>query len=110
MINNLDHSAELYMKISERVNTTQAYSVVIIFDLIVIALIGVGDSKALLFTISVFLKNELAWDGIKVFYQIWMKAQDIEYTMSESTEQYLTPAVRSLPQVDFELTMNNQSL
>jgi len=90
MINNLDHSAELYMKISERVSVTQAYSVVIIFDLIVIALIGVGDSKALLFAISVFFINELAWDGVKVFYQIWMKAKDVNYVISDAVSEYLT--------------------
>ncbi|TRX46323.1 hypothetical protein FNH22_31070 [Fulvivirga sp. M361] len=90
MVNNLDHSAELYMKISDRVSQVQAYSVVIIFDLIVIALIWVGDPKALLFAITVFFIDELAWDGVKVFYQIVRKGQDITYQMDQSVQEYLT--------------------
>ena len=42
MVNNLEHSGDLYMKISSKVDQTQAYSVVIILDLIVITLIGVA--------------------------------------------------------------------
>ncbi|MEM9337283.1 MAG: hypothetical protein AAGA66_01030, partial [Bacteroidota bacterium] len=90
MVNNLEHSADLYMKISSKVSTAQAYSVVIIFDLIVIALIGVGDSKALIFAVSVFFINELAWDGINVFYQIYKKSGDIDYTPDKFTVEYLS--------------------
>ena len=89
MVNNLEHSADLYMKISSKMNELQAYSVVIIFDLIVIALIGVGDSKALIFAISVFFINELSWDGVTVFYQVYKKAWDVNYTIDKSTQEYL---------------------
>ena len=89
MVNNLEHSADLYMKISSKVSEVQAYSVVIIFDLIVIALIGVGDTKALIFAISVFFINELSWDGVTVFYQVYKKTWDVNYTIDKSTKEYL---------------------
>ena len=41
IVNDLEHSADLCMKISSKVDQTQAYPVVIIFDLIVITLMGV---------------------------------------------------------------------
>ncbi|MFY0689172.1 MAG: hypothetical protein JXQ90_18525 [Cyclobacteriaceae bacterium] len=86
MINNLEHSADLYKKISEDVNDYQAYSVVIIFDLIIVALIAIGDSKAIIFAFSVFLINQLAWDGLIVFYSIFKGAT---YHLTSATKSYL---------------------
>lgn len=89
MINNLDHSAHLYMKISSAVSIYHAYSVVIIFDLIVIALIWIGDAKALIFAISIFLINQLAWDGVTVFYELFFRFSNPEKQINEHTRTYL---------------------
>ncbi|MDW3191893.1 MAG: hypothetical protein R8G66_06000 [Cytophagales bacterium] len=114
MVNNLEHSADLYMKISTKVTELQAYAVVIIFDLIVIALIAVGDSKAFLFAISIFLINELAWDGVNIFYQIVRKASDIEYSIDEPTKVYLTLIERGVTMLiygsTFAFTVHHFSL
>lgn len=89
MINNLDHSAHLYMKISSSVSLYHAYSVVIIFDLIVIALIWIGDAKALIFAISIFMINQLAWDGTIVFYELFFRFSNPEKQIDNYTKSYL---------------------
>ncbi|MDW3195485.1 MAG: hypothetical protein R8G66_24120 [Cytophagales bacterium] len=89
MINNLDHSAHLYMKISTSVSLYHAYSVVIIFDLIVFALIWIGDSKAVIFAISIFFINELAWDGVVVFYELFYRFSNPEQQIDPHTRNYL---------------------
>lgn len=58
MVNNLEHVVSVYTSLIEGTSQTQAYSVVLAFDLFVIALIIYGkEQEALIIAITIFVIN-----------------------------------------------------